>query len=205
MFGKHDSIAAGEILTVIQGMHPTQGDQHQIELNRGREGQLMRRIVDGDIPPSLVAAGLVEARHPKHAFVRDVGENVELHAQPDLVSEGMTISLENGSIHMRMMLKVAMASVARGVGGDVAVHLLYHDQTYMVRGGGRLVVGQVEEITRDAFTINANQKAINKKIGGLPSREKESLKIATATLGAKLHNTVDNACQILRGSMVKFG
>lgn len=205
MFGIHKSIAAGEILNVINGIHPTQGDQHVIDQNRWREGQLMKQIVKGDIPQSLLAVGLVDARHPKHAFIRDVGGDVELHAHPDLESKDMIVTLETGRIQMRQVLKATMASVARGSGGDVAVHLFFHDQTYYVRGGGEMIISEVESITLDAFTIYENQQAINKKIGGLGVNEKYNLKKQTAEIGARLHNTVENACRILHGNMMKFG
>jgi hypothetical protein len=199
------TVSTSDIFVVINGGPPATNDPNNAELARESKSRTSKQILNGDIPPGLRAVGLVHPTHPNEAFSTVVGRGFCLNSQPDIVDEHLTIGLRPGEIHMRQVLSVATACVARGVEGDGAVYLHQHQQTYLMKGGGQPVEEQVRTLARDSGRILDIQATLKQNRTSMGRPEKDSLNEESLELGARVQKTTAEACEILKTNLRKIG
>lgn len=198
-------VTTSDIFLVINGGPPPTNDPNNAELARESKSQTSKQILNGDIPAGLRVIGLEHPTHPKEAFSTVVGQGFCLNSQPDIVDYNLTIGLRPGEIHMRQVLSVATACVARGVEGDGAVYLHQHHQTYLLKDGGQPVVEQVRTLARDSGRILDIQETLQQNRTSLGRPEKDRLNKEALELGARVQQTTAEACAILKTNLRKIG
>ncbi len=201
---KENRVSISEVLFVISGGPPKDMDPELARQGIAAHKQIEAKIRQGEIPPSLVKAGLRTPITIEKRVVKKVG-GAELSARIDLVGNGMVAELKPGpDIMGRHLFQVVMAAVANDGDGGAAVHLYRSESTYLITDGGKSARQEIEVVVTNAQKILENEVEMRTQRRTLGPAGMQRKGVETVRLRQELETNLNVAMEKIKSKLVKY-